>query len=123
MPHAFKGVDLAVYSVFRSLGLKIGVHPIIKNKDDDGSMGGMSMFNLMHIDHDVEVFLQELEESTPEEWEASSDEYHDEEEVHTTNVGTEMHGMKFDVDLDECSREVSRLSQSESACGLMVLGL
>ena len=98
-----------MYSVFRSLGLKIGVHPIIENKDD-GGMGGMSMFNLMHIDHDVEVFLQELEESTPEEWENNFGEYHeDEEEVHTTNVGTAMHGMKFDVDLDECSREVSRL--------------
>ena len=112
-----------MYSVFRSLGLKIGVHPIIENKDDgtiknryDGGMGGMSMFNLMHIDHDVEVFLQELEECTPKEWEASSDVYHEkEEEVHTTNVGTALHGPKFDVDLDECSREVCKPSQCESA--------
>ena len=65
------------------------------------------MFELMHIDHDVEVFLQELEEVTPEEWEDRSDEGAEDEEVHTTNVGTGMHCLKFDVDLDEGERDVS----------------
>ena len=72
-------------------------------------MGGMSAFELRHIDHDVEVFLQELEECTPEDWEDRS--VHEDEDIHTTNVGTALHAPRFDVDLDECSREVSRLSE------------
>ncbi|KAL8957925.1 MAG: hypothetical protein Q9193_004919, partial [Seirophora villosa] len=100
LPHAFKGVDLAVYSVFHSLRLKVGVHPIIKNKS--GQMGGMSMRELMHDTHyaaqgdHVELFLQDLEKRPGTGDEDSEDYDSDEEEEFTTNVGTSLHGPTFD---------------------------
>ena len=44
IPGAFKGVDLAVFSVFHALGLNVGVHPIIENRSK--SMGGLSVKEL-----------------------------------------------------------------------------
>ncbi|KAF6224617.1 hypothetical protein HO173_012960 [Letharia columbiana] len=45
IPGAFKGVDLAIFSVFHALGLKVGVHPIIENRSEN--MGGLSARELM----------------------------------------------------------------------------
>ena len=45
IPGAFKGVDLAIFSVFHALGLKVGVHPIIQNKSE--TMGGLPAKDLM----------------------------------------------------------------------------
>ena len=44
IPAAFKVVDLAVYSVFRALGLNVGVHPIVQNKSEN--LCGMYMKRL-----------------------------------------------------------------------------
>lgn len=35
IPKAFKGVDLAIYSAFSALGLKIGIHPIVGDTMED----------------------------------------------------------------------------------------
>lgn len=45
VPGAFKGVDLAIFSVFHALGLKVGVHPIIENKWK--KLGGLPARDLM----------------------------------------------------------------------------
>lgn len=45
VPGAFKGVDLAIFSVFHALGLKVGIHPIVYNRD--ARMGGLSSRELM----------------------------------------------------------------------------
>ena len=45
IPGAFKGVDLAIFSVFQALGLKVGIHPIIQNRS--GNIGGLSAKDLM----------------------------------------------------------------------------
>ncbi|KAL8830788.1 MAG: hypothetical protein Q9170_005571 [Blastenia crenularia] len=113
LPHAFKGVDLAVYSVFRSLGLKVGLHPVIENPE--GGMGGMSSKKLMedkydasqgdHVDlffkkshgrfeefvqkHGIDINDRQYEKD--EEWEAE-ERYRD----MTSLVGTQLHGPKFD---------------------------
>lgn len=119
LPHAFKGVDLAVYSVFHSLRLKVGVHPIIKNKY---GMGGMSMWELMHDTHyaaqgdHVELFLRDLEkrpgtgDEDSEDYDSNEEEYFRErvQEEFTTIVGTSLHGPTFDC-LENESREVSSI--------------
>ncbi|KAL8788905.1 MAG: hypothetical protein Q9213_001428 [Squamulea squamosa] len=54
IPDAFKGVDLAIYSAFASLGLDVGVHPILHRKtsvtwhdDVESGWGGMSAKELL----------------------------------------------------------------------------
>ncbi|KAL8646223.1 MAG: hypothetical protein Q9210_006258 [Variospora velana] len=99
LPHAFKGVDLAVYSVFHSLRLKIGVHPIMKNRS--GKMGGMSMRKLMNDTHDadqgdhVENYLQQLEKKSAIVNEDRDRYYYGDRQEFTTNVGTGLHGPTF----------------------------
>ncbi|KAL8840466.1 MAG: hypothetical protein Q9176_003792 [Flavoplaca citrina] len=99
LPHAFKGVDLAIYSVFRNLGFNVGVHPIIKN--EQYQMGGISYKQLMRDTHDptcpdhVEYFLRILEKAqiAADKARATGDRYCiNPEEEYTTNVGTELHG-------------------------------
>ncbi|KAI4172993.1 MAG: hypothetical protein LQ348_006656 [Seirophora lacunosa] len=127
LPHAFKGVDLAVYSVFHSLRLKAGVHPIIKNKS--GEMGGMSMRELMHDIHygrpgdHVELFLQDLEER-PGTGDNDSEDYDwDDEKEFTTYVGTSLHGPTFDC-LENGSGEYgnqAELNYQFSAAAIIVV--
>ncbi|KAL8979789.1 MAG: hypothetical protein Q9177_006046 [Variospora cf. flavescens] len=101
LPHAFKGVDLAVYSVFHSLRLKIGVHPIMEHKSR--KMGGMSVWKLMNDTHDadqgdhVENYLQYLEKK-PRPGDEGCRDYFD--PVFTTEVGTGLHGLTF-VDYED----------------------
>ncbi|KAL9017997.1 MAG: hypothetical protein Q9185_004666 [Variospora sp. 1 TL-2023] len=107
LPHAFKGVDLAVYSVFHSLRLKIGVHPIMEHKS--GKMGGMSVRKLMNDTHDadqgdhVENYLQHLEKK-PGPGDGRYRYYYD--PVFTTEVGTGLHGLTF-VDYEDGTDGVS----------------
>ncbi|KAI4287243.1 MAG: hypothetical protein L6R35_003498 [Caloplaca aegaea] len=92
-------VDLAVYSVFHSLRLKIGVHPIMKNRS--GKMGGMSMRKLMNDTHDadqgdhVENFLQQLEKKSAVVNAERDRYYYGDRLEFTTNVGTGLHGPTF----------------------------
>ncbi|KAL8873488.1 MAG: hypothetical protein Q9174_001062 [Haloplaca sp. 1 TL-2023] len=98
LPHAFKGVDLAIYSVFRNLGFNVGVHPIIKN--EQYQMGGMSYKQLMRDTHDlarpdhVEYFLRKLEKAqiAADKARAKDSYSFDRETEYTTSVGTELHG-------------------------------
>ena len=80
IPAAFKGVDLAVYSVFRALGLDVGVHPIVQNKLEN--LGGMYVKRLSQEpppgskgDH-VKGFLERLKanEDRPDRYGYESDE-------------------------------------------------
>jgi hypothetical protein len=36
LPFALKGVDVVIYTVFRSLGLKIEIRPVLEDKSDEG---------------------------------------------------------------------------------------
>ena len=61
LPRAFKGVDLAVYTVFNSLGYKAGIHPIVKNVSN--KWGGLSANTLLYASTEgdyVETCLQNL---------------------------------------------------------------
>lgn len=113
---AFKGVDLAIYSVFQALGLKVGIHPTIENRSQ--IMGGLSAKDLMKSssrpdgDH-VENCLAAMAPRPDPNWDEDDpddyreDEYSDEEEERTTIVGTKLHGPTFDESYEEESREVS----------------
>lgn len=98
LPHAFKGVDLAIYSVFQSLRLNVGVYPIIKNKSEN--MGGMSMENLKSDTYDedegdhVELFLQSLVDQ-PEDGVEDESSYEEDEDERRTIVGKDLHGEEF----------------------------
>lgn len=110
---AFKGVDLAIYSVFKALGLKIGIHPTIGNRSQN--MGGLSARDLMspssRPDGDyVENRLAAMAPRTDTVWdEDDTDEYEytHETEEQTTIVGTKLHGPTFDNNYEEESEEVS----------------
>lgn len=107
---AFKGVDLAVYSVFQALGLKVGVHPTIEN--GSGKMGGLSAKILMSPpsrpdgDH-VDNCIAELAAKEEDEYEEDEYEKDDYEEDRTTIVGTKLHGPTFDDDNEENSGKVN----------------
>ncbi|KAL8720030.1 MAG: hypothetical protein Q9225_003046 [Loekoesia sp. 1 TL-2023] len=123
LPHAFKGVDLAVYSVFHSLRLKVGIHPIIKNKSEN--MGGMSKQELMEGtygeregDH-VELFLEDLDKLPNEDYEYDGPD----EEEYRTIVGTRLHGPTFDPDEDEFNEygNQAELNYQFSAAAIIVV--
>lgn len=123
IPGALKGVDLAVFLAFHTLGLRIGIHPILKNRSH--SWGGMSARKLMHgprensrLDGDyVEQFLKGLDpeiearDANEDENETDHDEYDEYDDYGrnpdlTTIVGEQLHGVMFDEEYEECSREV-----------------
>jgi hypothetical protein len=39
LPFALKGVDVVIYTVFRSLGLKVKIRPVLEDIEDDGEEG------------------------------------------------------------------------------------
>ena len=85
IPGAFKGVDLAVFSVFSALGLNVGIHPIIPNRSD--YMGGLSAEELLDAptvpeEGDfVEQYLKDLAQDSEEEEDDAYDyNYRDEKE-------------------------------------------
>jgi hypothetical protein len=110
IPMAFKGVDLAVYSVFQALGLKVGVHPTIENRS--GRMGGLSAKILMSPpsrsdgDH-VDNCIAELAAKKEVDYDEDDYEEDDYEEDRTTIVGTKLHGPTFDDDYEENSGKVN----------------
>ena len=75
IPGAFKGVDLAIFSVFSALGLNVGIHPIIQNRSRD--MGGLSAGKLLHgstvpgegdfVENYLENLAQESEDDDDED--------------------------------------------------------
>ena len=125
LPHAFKGVDLAIYSVFRSLDLKIDPRPIIKDWYNDAYYGGMSSKELLDGSHDPsegdhvemffdkrkgdwEIFLGEEEFS----WEKAFDDWdykdrHTDYLSKTSVVGTAMHKTQFDEYEEHMKGDVS----------------
>ena len=60
LPAAPKGVDLAIFSAFNALGLKTGIHPIVRNCS--GQWGGLSARKLRAVpdDHRLDEFLNNL---------------------------------------------------------------
>ncbi|CAD6590179.1 MAG: hypothetical protein ASARMPRED_004603 [Alectoria sarmentosa] len=111
IPGAFKGVDLAIFSVFHALGLKVGVHPIIKNKSEN--MGGLSAGELMQgptlprKGDFVENCLENLSEKVRDRYGDNDDyEFEDDESDDRTIVGTHLHSPTFDENDElESSRE------------------
>ncbi len=135
LPAAFKGVDLAVYSVFSAYGLKVGIHPIVSNQPPANSwesrqdlmrMGGMSSAELMAAKlsdergDPIELFLEDLKRSVREcEEMEEHDDYGDydnfdepdgldrEYKGHITVVGKRLHGPTFDEQYEEDGGKVS----------------
>ena len=115
IPMAFKGVDLAIYSVFKALDLNVGVHPIVHNRSS--SLGGLSVAELMDgppydengVDH-VTTCLASLGNDQETDYDSSESEagiYRPREDDETTTVGTKLHGATFDENYEEESEEVS----------------
>jgi len=120
IPMAFKGVDLAIYSVFQALGLKVGIHPTIENRSHN--MGGLSAKDLMSpssrydgdLDGDyVENCLAAMDTRADQYCDKDEPDYYNERsysgesEERTTIVGTKLHGPTFDESYEEESEEVS----------------
>ncbi|KAI4130889.1 MAG: hypothetical protein LQ338_001486 [Usnochroma carphineum] len=105
LPHALKGVDFAVYAVFHSLRLKVGVYPVIKNRSN--RMGGMSVEKLLKgtpgvkKGDRVELFLEHLDKYT----EKAEHKQPYERPDFTSVVGTALHGPTFDDYYEEESDE------------------
>ena len=135
IPHAFKGIDLAIYSVFRQFKLVVGIHPIIKNRED--AFGGIPMKGFMEgpitwtgddsqddidwidgeeiegtDDHngpcDLIAHHLKFQPKKPENHpDYFSDDYDEYEyERSRTIVGKKLHAPVFEHDYDECSNEV-----------------
>ncbi|KAL8867677.1 MAG: hypothetical protein Q9174_005507, partial [Haloplaca sp. 1 TL-2023] len=77
IPGAFKGLDLAIFSAFRRLGLKVKAHPILHKKkswdygtDYDNEWGGMSAKELIcePISDDLEDKWHSNESDYVERW-------------------------------------------------------
>lgn len=115
-------MDLAVYSVFKTFGLKLGIHPIVSNEerkeDDEGwqkRMGGISRDELESMkanlpdnsEDPVEAFLDNMKQTADMRKNALEEDYDDRWEIyenypdHTTIVGKTLHGLVFDGDHDE----------------------
>lgn len=117
IPMAFKGVDLAIYSVFQALGLTVGIHPIVKNKSK--SMGGLSIQDLMgspsqpdgdYVENCLKAMALKEGDHTFYDCEYMSDEDEDgsgDKEERRTIVGTKLHGPTFDENYDMESEDVS----------------
>lgn len=127
IPGAFKGVDLAVYGVFDTFGLKIGIHPIVSNEErrEDGKessgpmrMGGISCDELMRAnladdsEDPIEVFLDNMKQTADMRKKALEEDYDDRWEIyedypdHTTIVGKRLHGLVLDGGHDEDTAKV-----------------
>ncbi|KAL8743108.1 MAG: hypothetical protein Q9184_008153 [Pyrenodesmia sp. 2 TL-2023] len=122
LPLAFKGVDLAIYSVFRSLGLSVGIHPIIRNRSK--RTGGISMKQLLQDDDDhadgdhVELLMDKLRE------EEENGDPHAEGTDRATIVGKELHAPTFDKNYDEDDIEYgnqAELNYQFSAAAIIVV--
>lgn len=129
IPGAFKGVDLAVYSVFDTFGLKIGIHPIVSNeeREEDGEksgelwrMGGISCQELMWTDlsddrgDPIELFLDNLKQDAHMRKKAEEEEDYngmcrifEEHPDPTTIVGESFHDLVFDGYPDQDTRKVN----------------
>lgn len=128
IPAGFKGVDLAIYSVFHILGLEVGVHPIVENEFQ--KMGGLSHRDLMkgprahgkgdyvynRLDELKSQHLKYADEdnvSSDDDMDGKLDDenvgYYDnademsirERDENTTIVGGKLHGPTFDENYDE----------------------
>lgn len=115
IPAGFKGVDLAIFSVFISLGLKVGVHPIVQNKTRH--QGGMPVKRLFRestnqdgagtcSDH-VQEFLDRLKGIAMEQRDRESDSISSEEIAEYDYLQCEpVHGFGTEVeDYDEGPEE------------------
>ena len=114
IPAAFKGVDLAVFTTFHSLGLKPAVRPVLKDDSHQAPVwGGLSadeLFKLESVnefnekmnvtcaqeeDEDEEMSDEDEDEEMSDEDEdeemSDEDEYGSEGYGDRTIVGTEMH--------------------------------
>ena len=107
-PGALKGVNLAVYLVFRNLGLIVDIHLILRHPRTD-TMGGMSLEQLTRcprsgytLDH-VEKYLEKIgpprQETSKEDdaWDKLyfCEEYGYERPEHMSNVGTKLQELKI----------------------------
>ena len=118
-------MDLAVYSVFDTFGLKIGIHPIVSNEErsegggsssGERRMGGISCYELMDLADDsrdpVEVSLENMKQTADRRKKALEEDFNDRWEVyeeypdHSTIVGKRLHGLVVDGDEDEDTAKV-----------------
>ena len=120
-------MDLAVYSVFDTFGLKIGIHPIVSNEErrEDGKpssgpmrMGGISCDELMsaNLSEDsrdpVELVLDNMKQTADRRKKALDEDYDDRWEIyedypdHSTIVGNRLHGLVLDGGHDEDTAKV-----------------
>ena len=127
VPAAFKGVDLAVFTTFHSLGLKPAVRPVLK---DDYSYrvskwGGLSVEQLFELksvnefnekmkltraqeeDSGEEMSGKDEEMSGKDEEMSDEDEHKWSEGEDRTMVGTKMHGLTINNNYEEEASTVS----------------
>lgn len=124
IPAAFKGVDLAVFTAFHSLGLKPTVRPVLMRAYY--RWGGMSVKELFDM-KDVKEFNERMNPTRgqeEDEYEEESDEveYGRGSDNALTMVGTNMHGLAKNDDYDEESDKVSYCHKCLDLFCLLLLG-
>ena len=100
IPAAFKGVDLAVFTAFHSLGLNPTVRPVLKDQDHKSlKWGGLTVEELFKL-KDVNAFNKKMSQkmnvgnSEYDSDEYDSEDYDPDVDELRTVVGTNMHGVK-----------------------------
>lgn len=110
IPAAFKGVDLAVFTTFHSLGLKTEVRPVLKDGSEydwHPKWGGLSVKELFKL-KGVKDFNKKMKEKMNlenDEWDP--EDYDPRDPELQTVVGTTMHGLMTQDYYIEQRNEVS----------------
>lgn len=137
IPAAFKGVDLAVFTTFHSLGLKPAVRPVLKDDSHQAPVwGGLSveeLFKLKSVNEFNERMKVTCAQEEDEDEEMSNEDEDEDEEMSDedgygldrygdrTIVGTKMHGIMPNDEYEEDASTVSHQHRGLDSFCLLLL--